>query len=338
MSVHDRYRRVYIDDELSAYERARLKNIKDIYEQFGELFENVQKSAEVLQTATKSTSAPVKSEVKTNGRVHNRNWQRFKLGSKPKLLLNDSVRQSSRLGCKRKPIKYNDLSDNDDEPKKKKRTSSKKICKGRKILLVSDVTQEMLNNIAYKTSGKILSDNGTTCHQCRQKTLDQKSCCRNKLCVGVRGMFCGFCLGNRYGEDVADVLQNPNWTCPVCRNDCNCSICRRKRGQGPTGPMVQLATAYGYKSVKHYLYEKENKFSENLVSENVNLNDFNPVEQGFTDDIKSGNQIPYEQLDKLINNDFVEVKIKQDSPEMILNRLYQELYSKEDDFEEFELH
>jgi hypothetical protein len=102
--------------------------------------------------------------------------------------------------------------------------------------------------------------------------------------------------------------------------------------------MVQLATAYGYKSVKHYLYEKENKFSENLVSENVNLNDFNPVEQGFTDDIKSGNQIPYEQLDKLINNDFVEVKIKQDSPEMILNRLYQELYSKEDDFEEFELH
>lgn len=43
----------------------------------------------------------------------------------------------------------------------------------------------------------------------RQKTLDQKSYCRHKLCVGVRGMFCGFCLGNRYGEDVAVVLKDP---------------------------------------------------------------------------------------------------------------------------------
>lgn len=105
--------------------------------------------------------------------------------------------------------------------------------------------------------------------------------------------------------------------------------------------MAQLATAYGYKSVKHYLNENENKLSqlsEKPISENVNLNDFNPVEQEFTDNIKSGNQIAYEQSDKLINIDFVEVKMKQDSPEMILNKLYKELFSTVLEEDEFELY
>jgi len=43
----------------------------------------------------------------------------------------------------------------------------------------------------------------------RQKTSDQKSYCRYKGCIGVRGNFCGFCLGRRYGENVANVLVNP---------------------------------------------------------------------------------------------------------------------------------
>lgn len=52
----------------------------------------------------------------------------------------------------------------------------------------------------------------------RQKTTDQKTYCRYKGCTGVRGMFCGFCLKNRYGEDVADALKNPvisNVTIPI---------------------------------------------------------------------------------------------------------------------------
>lgn len=43
----------------------------------------------------------------------------------------------------------------------------------------------------------------------RQKTADQKSYCRYKGCSGMRGNFCGFCLGRRYGENVANVLVNP---------------------------------------------------------------------------------------------------------------------------------
>lgn len=49
---------------------------------------------------------------------------------------------------------------------------------------------------------------GTTCHQCRQKTIDTKTNCRNPECVGVRGQFCGPCLRNRYGEEVRDALLN----------------------------------------------------------------------------------------------------------------------------------
>merc|ERR1712082_596273 len=39
---------------------------------------------------------------------------------------------------------------------------------------------------------------GTTCHQCRQKTVDMKTICRSGECIGVRGQFCGRCLENRY--------------------------------------------------------------------------------------------------------------------------------------------
>lgn len=50
---------------------------------------------------------------------------------------------------------------------------------------------------------------GSTCHQCRQKTIDTKTNCRNPECVGVRGQFCGPCLRNRYGEEVRDALLDP---------------------------------------------------------------------------------------------------------------------------------
>lgn len=50
---------------------------------------------------------------------------------------------------------------------------------------------------------------GNTCHQCRQKTIDTKTVCRNQSCGGVRGQFCGPCLRNRYGEDVRSALLDP---------------------------------------------------------------------------------------------------------------------------------
>ena len=61
---------------------------------------------------------------------------------------------------------------------------------------------------------------GSTCHQCRQKTTDTKTNCRNPECQGVRGQFCGPCLRNRYGEEVRDALLDPVSSSP-CKGACS---------------------------------------------------------------------------------------------------------------------
>ena len=94
---------------------------------------------------------------------------------------------------------------------------------------------------------------GTTCHQCRQKTLDTKTLCHNKNCRGVRGQFCGPCLLNRYGEDLRESLVDSTWVCPPCRKICNCSFCMPKRGKAPTGIMIHLAREAGFDNVHEFL-------------------------------------------------------------------------------------
>ncbi|XP_022909480.1 cell division cycle-associated 7-like protein [Onthophagus taurus] len=123
-----------------------------------------------------------------------------------------------------------------------------------KIVPVELITENYLKNIASRTTKKIYSQNGTSCHQCRQKTMDSKTYCRNSECVGVRGQFCGVCLKNRYGEDAKNALLDPNWKCPPCRGLCNCSICRAREGKRPTGILAPLAFKHGHKSVKDFLF------------------------------------------------------------------------------------
>ncbi|NXW68869.1 CDA7L protein, partial [Hirundo rustica] len=139
---------------------------------------------------------------------------------------------------------------------------------------VEDITEEDLDNIAITVRDKIYDKVlGSTCHQCRQKTTDTKTICRNQGCGGVRGQFCGPCLRNRYGEDVKSALLDPAsitffitcvyppptstalhpWICPPCRGVCNCSYCRRRDGRCATGMLIHLAKFYGYNNVKEYL-------------------------------------------------------------------------------------
>ncbi|XP_031255874.1 cell division cycle-associated protein 7-like [Pistacia vera] len=70
------------------------------------------------------------------------------------------------------------------------------------------------------------SENGKTCHQCRQKTRDFMADCksqkRDKQCT-IK--FCHKCLLNRYGEKAEDVALLVDWKCPKCRDICNCSCC-----------------------------------------------------------------------------------------------------------------
>lgn len=75
---------------------------------------------------------------------------------------------------------------------------------------MEDITEEDLENVALTVRDKIYDKVlGNTCHQCRQKTIDTKTVCRNQTCGGVRGQFCGPCLRNRYGEDVRSALLDP---------------------------------------------------------------------------------------------------------------------------------
>lgn len=72
-----------------------------------------------------------------------------------------------------------------------------------------EITQRMLDNVAERATGKIYDQaNGTSCHQCRQKTKDTKTVCRSGECVGVRGQFCGPCLRGRYGENALEALKD----------------------------------------------------------------------------------------------------------------------------------
>uniref|UniRef100_W5MEJ8 Zinc-finger domain-containing protein n=1 Tax=Lepisosteus oculatus TaxID=7918 RepID=W5MEJ8_LEPOC len=103
---------------------------------------------------------------------------------------------------------------------------------------------------------------GSTCHQCRQKTVDTKTTCRNPDCRGMQGQFCGPCLRNRYGEEVRDALLDPEWTCPPCRGICNCSFCRQRDGRCPTGILFPLAQYHGFKDVHSYLSSLRNRIKD----------------------------------------------------------------------------
>ncbi|XP_061640154.1 cell division cycle-associated protein 7-like isoform X2 [Phyllopteryx taeniolatus] len=124
----------------------------------------------------------------------------------------------------------------------------------RMIRPVDDITEEELQLVADHLTEKVYNRiTGSTCHQCRQKTVDTKTCCRSEGCRGIQGQFCGPCLRNRYGEDVKKALLDPEWQCPPCRGICNCSFCRQREGRCPTGILFPLAQYHGFADVHSYL-------------------------------------------------------------------------------------
>ncbi|XP_050425991.1 uncharacterized protein LOC126836534 [Adelges cooleyi] len=272
------------EEVLSEYEQERIRNIKEFQDQFRDIFDVVKTSAKTLatslpndkkQSATKQIFRP-SSNIKTTS-VHQSSVRRSlrivnekksestvnevieKKDSKfKKQQVTNSFKFHKKIEVLKRNAEYhNSLADSviknqeNCEPRSKRirNTSSATVPR----LPVSQVNQQMLQNISYSSYGKQYSSEGTTCHQCRQKTLDQKSYCRYIHCKGYRGMFCGFCLGKRYGEDVAEVLLNPKWACPPCRGLCNCSICRRKVGMEPTGTLVPHMSVSGFQSVSDML-------------------------------------------------------------------------------------
>ncbi|XP_028618811.1 cell division cycle-associated protein 7 isoform X1 [Grammomys surdaster] len=148
---------------------------------------------------------------------------------------------------------------NDDDVPRSRRPGSMTL--PHIIRPVEEVTEEEIRNICSNSREKIYNRSlGSTCHQCRQKTIDTKTNCRNPDCWGIRGQFCGPCLRNRYGEEVKDALLDPNWHCPPCRGICNCSFCRQRDGRCATGVLVYLAKYHGFGNVHAYLKSLKQEF------------------------------------------------------------------------------
>jgi hypothetical protein len=115
---------------------------------------------------------------------------------------------------------------------------------------VAKEKKKRTNNPGIRQQGGRIydSENGTTCHQCRQKTIEIKAKC--KQCTLY---FCPRCLENRYNEAVDEVNALPNWSCPRCRKLCNCSNCRKKAGLEATGILAKVAKTAGFGSVSELL-------------------------------------------------------------------------------------
>ncbi|KAL4341273.1 hypothetical protein GQ457_08G014410 [Hibiscus cannabinus] len=114
------------------------------------------------------------------------------------------------------------------------------------------------------------SENGKTCHQCRQRRTSFLALCKNlkkdKQCTMK---YCHKCLLNRYGEKEEEVALLADWKCPKCRDICNCSFCMKKKGHNPTGILVFTAKKTGFSSVSELLQAKgpENFKYERIVKD-----------------------------------------------------------------------
>ncbi|KOM55933.1 hypothetical protein LR48_Vigan10g182500 [Vigna angularis] len=109
---------------------------------------------------------------------------------------------------------------------------------------------------------------GKSCHQCRQKKENFAATCKNlKKGKNCPIKYCHKCLLTRYGENAEEVAQLANWTCPKCRGICNCSLCQKRRGEQPTGPLYRSAKESGFKSVAEMLAMKKNLETSNPLNE-----------------------------------------------------------------------
>lgn len=84
---------------------------------------------------------------------------------------------------------------------------------------------------------------------CRQKTAGRKTECG---CGRGTGVWCGSCLNTRMGQNIDEISQMTDWTCPSCLEICNCSgrTCDRHNAHlGCTRILSGEAREQGYKSV-----------------------------------------------------------------------------------------
>merc|ERR1712059_31991 len=262
--------------EMSAYEKVRDDNIKERQAMLAALMADF--SDFKGESGLNKAKAPPKKKRRADGEsfrtgahISGERRSSARLSSKPEdgesLGSNKYNSEDFRDPEKRFRVaeEYSDY-DSDDYENYKVRTSKKTNPSkwandpNENVLMPEDITKSMLDKVADRFGTKVYNQSiGTTCHQCRQKTVDTKTVCRSGECHGVRGYFCGRCLSIRYGEDAREALMDPTWKCPPCRGFCNCSICRNRNGKGATGILIQLAKSKGFDNVAAYLVSLQKK-------------------------------------------------------------------------------
>ncbi|KAF3833776.1 hypothetical protein F7725_024980, partial [Dissostichus mawsoni] len=276
------------EEVLSQSLQKRNKNIQENKAMLAKLFADLSTIADLTPPTTphKKKHAPEKATPRKRKFEPEMGSERRNPSRKARPRENFAVEEKSEPLTRRSPrtIDLRRLMEVDEEhvgEKKKRRKSQSSRKSQYDVRSVEDITKEDLDNIAYRSKdqsgtgeceahpalpnqwswqkltvrflGLVWFFTGSSCHQCRQKTLDTKTVCRSGFCVGAKGQFCGPCLKNRYGEDVCDVLLDPTWSCPICRDMCNCSLCRKKDGRCATGILVGLARYNGHDNVHKYL-------------------------------------------------------------------------------------
>ncbi|XP_037330263.2 cell division cycle-associated 7-like protein [Pungitius pungitius] len=247
------------EEVLSQSLRKRDKNIQENKAMLAKLFADLSTMADLTLPTTpqKKKRASEKASTRKRKLAPELGSERRNPSRKARPPENFAVEEKSEPLAIRNPrtVDIRRLVEVDEDVSGKKRRRSRGSRRSQyEVRSVDDITQEDLDNIAQRSKDKIWDkDTGSSCHQCRQKTLDTKTVCRSGFCVGGKGQFCGPCLKNRYGEEVRDVLLDPTWSCPICREVCNCSLCRKKEGRCATGILVGLARYNGHDNVHEYL-------------------------------------------------------------------------------------
>nr|DAD40559.1 TPA_asm: hypothetical protein HUJ06_014882 [Nelumbo nucifera] len=249
-------------NEVSGYEQFRDQRIK----------ENMQR---MQKLGIIDLSLKLKAELPPKRTP--RNLSERKTPQRSPLPSSEPPRRSSRLQNVT-PVSYTELRvprkeklEKDEEPRIGEGSKPEIYTEEHDKLLGTCETSWTLFVDGYGKDGKRVYDpvKGKTCHQCRQKTLGLRTHCSK--CNLVQGQFCGDCLYMRYGENVIEANQNPNWICPVCRGICNCSLCRLAKGWIPTGSLYRKVSRLGFKSVAHYLIQtrrsQQNSNDNNSSSE-----------------------------------------------------------------------
>ncbi|CAN0927771.1 Cell division cycle-associated 7-like protein, partial [Linum grandiflorum] len=217
-------------DQPPAYEdlrEQRIKENKERLEKLGLLDLSLKLKSTANKKSSKRNNAPSATTTTTKSRT-------IPSGS-------ESPRRSSRVKTLA-PVNYTEMvakkkrgPRKDLEIRLQEGTQPEVYTEEHDKLLGSCDEEWVLGVDGYSVDGKRLLDpvDGKTCHQCR------------------------------YGENVTEVNQNPDWICPTCRGICNCSLCRKEKGWLPTGNLYRKVTKLGFKSVAHYLIQTYRAKQEN---------------------------------------------------------------------------